>query len=632
MAFGVDLIRERARLLPDEPGVYVYRDEVGEVLYIGKAKSLRKRVGSYARPDRGLERKTAELVLRVAEIDVTITGTETEALLLEQTLVKQHRPPFNVRLRDDKSYPMIAVTTGEPFPRVLFTRRGDRRNARLFGPYPSASRVRETLDVLNRVFPYRPCEGPKPGRHSGSPCLDFHIGRCLAPCVGRVSEEDYGAMIDDVIRFLEGDTRTIQRQLQEEMTAAAADQRYEDAARARNRLNAVRMLDERQLVDRADSGDADVLGVAMSEDVAVVHIWPQRGGRLAERVEFIFDNTRAATLDEVVQAAFDERYGAGAAIPPLVLVPPDLERQDELQALLTDRRDAAVELRAPERGEWRRLRELAQRNAQLALDGVRLQDERSRTRGADALEELRDALGLESLPQRIECYDISTLGGTHQYASMVVFQDGVPRNDLYRSFGIRHGALDDFKSMAEAISRRFTRLSDGDEDPSFSATPDLVVIDGGKGQLNAATTAMRGVAAPRVAVIGLAKREEEVFVPGESAPVMLDGDSPALLLLRQIRDEAHRFAVRQNRRGRGNAATQSVLEMIPGVGPTRRKALLAHFGTIDAVMAATPEELEGVPGLPAATARQIHTSLHRIGGRAPGASQGGRRPLPEGDA
>ena len=301
MTTGVDLIRERARLLPEEPGVYVYRDEAGEVLYIGKAKSLRKRVGSYARPDRGLERKTAELVLRVAEIDVTITGTETEALLLEQTLVKQHRPPFNVRLRDDKSYPMIAVTTGEPFPRVLFTRRGDRRNARLFGPYPSASRVRETLDVLNRVFPYRPCEGPKPGRHSGSPCLDFHIGRCLAPCVGRVSEEDYGEMIADVIRFLEGDTRTIQRQLDEEMAAAATDQRYEDAARARNRLNAVRMLDERQLVDRADSGDADVLGVAVGEDVAVVHIWPQRGGRLAERVEFIFDNTQVATLDEVVQ-------------------------------------------------------------------------------------------------------------------------------------------------------------------------------------------------------------------------------------------------------------------------------------------------------------------------------------------
>ena len=390
MSTGVELIRERARLLPDEPGVYVYRDDDGQVLYVGKAKGLLKRVGSYARPDRGLERKTAELVLRIAEIDVTITGTETEALLLEQTLIKQHRPPFNVRLRDDKSYPMIAVTTGEPYPRVLFTRRGDRRNARLFGPYPSAGRVRETLEVLNRVFPYRPCQGPKPGRHSGSPCLDLHIGRCLAPCVGLVSQEDYAVMIAEVIRFLEGDTRTIQRQLEAEMASAATEQRYEDAARARNRLAAVRMLDERQLVDRADSGDADVLGVALGDDVAVVHVWPQRGGRLAERVEFIFDSTQLASLDDVVLAAVEERYGAGAAIPPLLLLPAGIERREQLSALLHDRRGASVELRSPERGEWRRLQELAPRNAELALGGIRLQDERSRTRGAEALEELRD--------------------------------------------------------------------------------------------------------------------------------------------------------------------------------------------------------------------------------------------------
>ena len=626
MATGVDLIRERARLLPDDPGVYVYRDAAGEVLYVGKAKSLRKRVGSYARPDRGLERRTAELVLRIADIDVTITATETEALLLEQTLVKQHRPPFNVRLRDDKSYPMIAVTTGEAYPRVLFTRRGDRKGARLFGPYPSASKVRETLDVLNRVFPFRPCEGPTPGRRSGSPCLDLHIGRCLAPCVGRVSEEEYGALIDDVVRFLEGDTRTIRGQLEEEMRVAAEEQRYEDAARARNRLAAVRMLDEQQLVDRADSGDADVVGAALGDGTAVVHVWPQRGGRLAERVEYVFDNTRDAALDDVLEAAFDERYGSGVAIPPLVLAPGGLARARELQALLVDRRGAAVELRVPERGEWRRLQAMAQRNADLALEGVRLQDERARTRGMDALEELRDALELEALPRRIECYDISTLGGGHQYASMVVFEDGVARSDQYRSFAIRHGELDDFASMGEAIARRFARL----DDPEFGAVPDLVVIDGGKGQLNAALAAMRDADAPRVAAIGLAKREEEVFVPGRSAPVMLDRDAPGLLLLRQIRDEAHRFALKHNRRSRGSAATRSVLDGVPGVGPARRKALLERFGTVDAVLAATPEELAGV--LPAATARSVHAALHRIGGPAPAAAPGGRRSLPDGPA
>ena len=627
MATGVELIREQARVLPDEPGVYVYRDDAGDVLYVGKAKSLRRRVGSYARPDRGLERRTAELVLRIARIDVTPTSTETEALLLEQTLVKQHRPPFNVRLRDDKSYPMIAVTTGEPYPRVIFTRRGDRRNARLFGPYPSARKVRETLDVLNRVFPFRPCEGPTPGRRSGSPCLDLHIGRCLGPCVGLVSEDDYGAMIEEVVRFLEGDTRTIARQLEAEMRSAAEDQRYEDAARARNRLAAVRMLDEQQLMDRADGGDADVIGIALGDGVAVAHVWPQRGGRLSERVEFVFDNAAAATEDDIVEAALDERYGAGAAIPPLVMVPSALRRRAELEAVLADRRGAAVEVRAPERGEWRRLRDMAQRNAELALEGVRLQDDRARSRGADALEDLRDALGLEALPRRIECYDISTLGGEHQYASMVVFEDGVARSDQYRTFGIRHGALDDFRSIGEAVARRFARLADSDPDASFGATPDLVVIDGGKGQLNAAVTAMRGADAPRVAVIGLAKRDEEVFVPGRSAPVALDAGAPGLLLLRQIRDEAHRFALRQNRRGRSSAATQSVLETIPGVGPARRRALLARFGDVAGIMAASAAELESVPGIPPATARRIHSALHRIGGPAPADPEGGRRTL-----
>ncbi len=628
MSLGVDLIRERARTLPDEPGVYVFRGEDGEVLYVGKAKGLKRRVGSYARPDRGLERRTAELVLRVAEIDVTLTASETEALLLEQNLIRQHRPPFNVRLRDDKSYPMIVVTEGEAFPRVMFTRRGSRAKGRLFGPYPSARKVRETLDVLNRVFPYRPCEGPTPGRRSGSPCLDLHIGRCLAPCVGRVSEQDYGRMIDDVVRFLEGDTRTIARQLEGEMRAAASEQRYEDAARARNRLAAVRMLDEQQLVDRADAGDGDVLGVALGDDVAVVHIWPQRGGRLAERVEFVFDNTGAAEADDVVEAALDERYGGGAAVPPLVVVPSGLARRDELAALLADRRGSGVELRTPARGEWRRLRELAQRNAELALEGVRLQDERARSRGADALEELRDRLGLESLPRRIECYDVSTLGGDSQYASMAVMLDGVPRTDQYRTFAIRHGRLDDFASIGEAIDRRFTRLAARDDDASFSTAPDLVVIDGGRGQLNAAIAAMRRAEAPYTAVIGLAKREEEVWLPGRAQPVVLDRDAPGLLLLRQIRDEAHRFAVRQSRRDRTNQATRSALEDLPGVGPARRRALLDHFGTVDALMAASPEAIEAVPGLPAKTAHAIHAALHRIGGPAPSGARGSRRSLP----
>ncbi|MSO47384.1 MAG: excinuclease ABC subunit UvrC, partial [Thermoleophilia bacterium] len=458
MTLGVELIRERARQLPNEPGVYVYRDQAGDVLYVGKAKALRKRVGSYARPERSMERRTADLVLRVADIEVTVTRTETEALLLEQTLIKDLKPSFNVRLRDDKSYPMIAVTTREDFPRVLFTRRGARRDARLFGPYASARMVRETLEVLNRVFAFRPCEGPTPGRRSGSPCLDFHIGRCLAPCVGKISKEAYGELIEQVIQFLNGDTKTITAALQQDMERAASEQRYEDAARARNRLAAVTMLAERQLVDRAHDGDADIFGVAFGDELAVVQIWPQRAGRLTERIELIFENARGATLDDLVESAIAERYYVGAVVPPLVVVPVGLQRPQEIEALLIEHRGSTVELRMPQRGERRRLLELAQRNANLSLEGLRLTDERSRTRGADALEELRDVLGLESLPQRIECYDISTLGGDHQFASMVVFEAGVARNDLYRSFAIRHGKLDDYASMAEAIARRFARL------------------------------------------------------------------------------------------------------------------------------------------------------------------------------
>ena len=316
-------------------------------------------------------------------------------------------------------------------------------------------------------------------------------------------------------------------------------------------------------------------------------------------------------------------------MPPLVIAPPGLARRAELAALLTERRGSAVEVRTPMRGEWRRLRELAQRNAELALEGVRLQDDRARTRGADALEELRERLGLEALPRRIECYDVSTLGGESQYASMAVMLDGVPRTDQYRSFGIRHGRLDDFASMGEAIDRRFTRLAAQDDDPSFGSAPDLVVIDGGKGQLNAAVAAMTRAEAPRTAIVGLAKREEEVWLPGRGRPVVLDPNAPALLLLRQIRDEAHRFAVRQSRRDRTNQATRSALEELPGVGPARRRALLDHFGSVEALMAASPGEIEAVPGLPAKTAHAIHAALHRIGGPAPSGTRGGRRRLPE---
>jgi excinuclease ABC subunit C len=625
MAVGAELIRERARELPDAPGVYLFQDEAGDVLYVGKAKSLRKRVASYARADRILDRKTLDLVLRVAQVDSLVASSETEALFLEQNLIKRHRPPFNVRLRDDKSYPYIAVTVSDRYPRVVFTRERHRRGVRYFGPYASASKVRETLDVLNRVFPYRPCEGPDPGRRSGIPCLDYHIGRCLAPCVGYVSEAGYREVIDGIVEFLEGRTRPVERRLEREMREAAAEHRFEDAARARNRLQAVQHLRERQLVDRAAVGDVDAFGVARDGELACVLLLPVRDGRLGERYTFVLENAGEAADDDLVEAVVGERYGAsGAGVPPLVLVPESLERREELEAALTARRGARVEVRVPERGEKRSLAELAARNAAHGLEGARLDGERTRLRRFGALEELRDALNLEALPLRIECFDISNLGESATVASMVVFEQGVAKKSDYRIFGIGHGqGQDDFASMAEAVRRRFTRLAnatsvEGDYDPGFAAVPNLVVIDGGKGQLSAALGALDGLDLPRVAAIGLAKRIEEVFVPGRSDPIMLAPDSPGLLLLRRIRDEAHRFALHHHRKRRARSAgTESIFERLPGVGPARKQALLEHFGAPAAILDASVDELEAVPGLPPRTARAIHAFLHKTGGAGP---------------
>ena len=627
MSDGAQLIRERARDLPDGPGCYLYKDRSDTILYVGKAKSLRKRVGSYARADRLLDRKTHDLVARVAGVETVVTATESEAFMLEQTLIRRHRPPFNVRLRDDKSYPYIAVTVGDRYPRVLFTRERHRRGVRYFGPYSSAYKVRATLDVLSRVFPYRPCEGPQPGRRSGIPCLDYHIGRCGAPCVGYISEAGYREIIDGVIEFLSGRTRGIERRLEAEMSLAAQDQRFEDAARARNRLTAIRSLAERQLTDNPGTSDLDVVGIARSGGLACVQLFPVRGGKLGDRFSFIVENAEGASEQEILEAFASQRYGPsddvpGAAVPPLVLVGDSVEEPLELQRLLADRRGAAIEVRIPQRGEKRRLLELAETNARHALEGERLRGERTRERQAGALEELREALNLETLPERIECFDISNLGEESTMASMVVFEGGVSVRSHYRIFGIeRDGGPNDFASMGEAVRRRFARLvaaragQVGDEpaDVSFSSTPDLVVIDGGKGQLGAALIELRAFDLPRVACVGLAKRIEEVFLPGEAAPVVLPDDSPALLLLRAIRDEAHRFALSHHRKRRGRSTTASVVDQIPGVGPARKRALLQHFRTPQAILSASPTEMEAVPGLPPKTARAIWDYLHKTG-------------------
>jgi excinuclease ABC subunit C len=612
-------IEAQLKRVPAKPGVYLFRDAGGGVLYVGKAKSLRPRVRSYFQAGSSDTRMgIKEMARRVETVETIVTGTEVEALHLEQNLVKRHRPPFNVRLRDDKSFPYIAVTVEDDYPRVMFTRERHRRGVVYFGPYANAKKVRETLDVLNRVFRYRPCEGPQPGRHSGIPCLDYHIERCHAPCVGYISKEDYREVIDQVVEFLGGDDRPIRRTLEQQMREAAAEERFEDAARYRNRLHAIERLSERQAVERKSIGTIDVIGVAVSPERAAVQVFPLREGRMVDRYSFHLENAAGEDVEEVLEQFCLEYYGSAPSIPPQILVPRAAGDTAALEEFLSERRGAHVEVRAPERGEKRRLQELAQQNAELALQSETFVSETKRQRRVEALEELREVLNLESLPIRIECYDVSNIQGQEVVGSMVVFEDAQAKKGHYRKFTIKGvEGQDDFASMREMIARRFARLSadvgSPDWNESFAATPNLVVIDGGKGQLAAALSAMQELDLPRVAVISLAKRIEEVFVPGRSEPILLPGHSPALQLLQRIRDEAHRFAITFHRQRRDTAARASMFDQLEGIGPVRRRALLQHFGSAERVVQATQEELEGVPGVPPKTARRIYQQLHRAG-------------------
>ena len=626
--------------LPDEPGVYLFRDADGRVIYVGKAKSIKKRVAShFTNPS---TRAGRDLLPMIDRIEALVVQTEAEALLAEQEFIRQYKPRFNIRLRDDKSYPFIAISLDEDFPRVYFTRERHRRDRAYFGPFSSAKRTRATLEVLGKVFLFRTCEGPEPGRRSGSPCLDYYIKRCQAPCVGYISKEDYRANIDGVIAFLSGRYREIERKLEYEMNLASSEQRYEDAARERNRLRAVRQLLERQRVANDGAGTLDAIAVAVSDREANAQVLQVRDGVLSDRQSFYLDNAGEAELGEVAEAFILQYYAAAMLIPPLVVVQHELPDPHALAQALTERRGARVEVRAAERGDKRRILELAERNARLALDQEKLRSERRRQQRVEALDGLQAALGLDAIPLRIECFDISTLMGTNTVASMVVFEGAAPKKADYRRFKIRsvgdaeagaaaplgsstgNGASagpNDFAAMEEVLGRRMAQFEtqhdrsphDKDYDPSFAALPNLIVIDGGKGQLSAGLRALQGFRERGVTVISLAKRIEEVFIPGRQEPLVLPHDTPELQLLQRVRDEAHRFAITHHRQRRDRAMTASILDGLPGVGPARKRALLTHFGSPDAVLAASREELEAVPGLSGKLARELHRELHKTG-------------------
>ena len=567
-------IAQQRRELPDSPGVYLFHGDDDELLYVGKARSIRKRVASH------FSGGETRLTSRVERIEFLVTATEAEALLAEQSFIKRHRPRFNIRLRDDKSYPYVCVSLDEEYPRVYFTREKHRAGRAYFGPFSSAKRVRETLDLLGKLFQFRTCEGAEPGRRSGSPCLDYFIKRCGAPCVGYISSDEYRRNIDAIVAFLSGRYRQVEADEEAKMDSAAASQEFERAAVHRDRLKAIRSLFERQRIAGGSVGTADLIGVATEGADANAQVFQVRDGILAERQSFYLDNQAEREPAEVAEEFLGQYYSASPSVPRTIVVGPYLaDRAELLATALSEERGAPVEVRVAERGDKRRLRELAERNARLALDQDRLRREHRRQRRVDSLADLREALAMEELPIRIEGYDISNLGAEHTVASMVVFEGGATKKSDYRRFRIRKdiedASADDFGAMEEVLERRVNRYleqadlspHDGKRDSSFASLPSLVVVDGGKGQLAAAMRSLQPFVERGVTVASLAKREEEVFVPGSSVPIDLAADSEASKLLQRIRDEAHRFAIEHHRGRRDRAMTGSVLDEIKGVGP-----------------------------------------------------------------
>lgn len=594
--------RPRAAEIPDAPGVYLFRDAEGRVLYVGKAKSLRHRVPSYF--GAGLHPRTASMTDEAAGVEWIVTANEVEALQLEVTLIKEHRPRFNVRYRDDKSYPYLAVTLDEPVPRAMVVRGRKRKGVRYYGPYAHAYAIRDTLDLLLRVFPIRSCSQGvfDRARRAGRPCLLYDIGRCSGPCVGAVTPVEHREIVARFCAFLDGGHDRVVRDLEARMIETAGRLEFEQAARLRDQLAAVRKVIESQQMVTERPEDLDVAAFAGDDLEAAIQVFIVRRGRVVGRKGFVVDKVEDLSDDELV-ASFAQSYYADNEVPREVLLPLWPASAEVLQEWLSMRRGSRVRIRVPERGARRSLLSTVAENAREAFHQSRLKRSTDFAARSRALKALQEHLGLPEAPLRIECYDISNLGPTEVVGSMVVFEDALPRRSDYRKFKVRDvDGQDDVAAMAEVVRRRFTRYleeSTGfpDRPGRFSYRPGLVVLDGGKGQLNRSVEVMRELGLPGVPVVALAKRFEEVYVPGESEPRVVPRGSEALYLLQRIRDEAHRFALGYQRTRRSKRMTESLLDALPGVGPARRKALLAHFGSARGLLEATAEQVAAVPGI-----------------------------------
>jgi len=663
--------------IPTAPGVYRFRDAHGRVIYVGKAKSLRPRLSSYFQDVANLHPRTQTMVTTAAAVEWTVVGTEVEALALEYSWIKQFDPRFNVKYRDDKSYPYLAVTMSDEFPRAQVMRGAKRPGTRYFGPYGHAWAIRETLDLLLRVFPIRTCSAGvfKRANQTGRPCLLGYIDKCSAPCVGRISPEDHRGLAQDFCEFMAGDTQKFVRRLEKQMQAAAADMEYEQAARLRDDIQALQRALEKNAVVLGDATDADVFALVGDDLEAAVQVFHVRGGRIRGQrgwvVEKVEDVTDAELVEHLLQQVYGQDAGPDAAessVPREVLVPVLPPDPQQVMAWLGGLRGSKVDVRIPQRGDKRDLAETVRKNAEHALVLHRTRRAGDLTTRSQALREIQEALDLETAPLRIECYDISHTQGTYQSASMVVFEDGLPRKSEYRSFSIRgpegDGARDDTAAMHEVITRRFRRyLADkartgelglapgpdqiapdqiapgplesvevsaqeeaAEEKRRFAYPPNLVVVDGGPPQVAAARRALDELGITDVALCGLAKRLEEVWVPNDDYPVILERSSEGLYLLQRVRDEAHRFAITQHRKRRSKGMTVSVLDGVPGLGPARQRVLLSHFGSVKRLRAASVAEIASVRGMGTATAQAVVRALNPAAGSTDGDATGSMAP------
>ena len=597
---------ERLADFPEKPGVYIMKDKRNRIIYVGKAVSLKHRVRSYFQSQKNLPVKVASMVSRIEDIEYIVTDSEVEALILECNLIKFHKPRYNILLRDDKQYPYIRITLNERFPRIEVVRTVKKDGARYFGPYANAGAMREAIDVINKIFPIRSCkkdlsEVPIDER----PCLNYHIKRCLAPCQGFVKDEEYNEMINNIIMFLEGKRETLVKQLKDRMQEAAEKLDFERAAVLRNQISALEKVLEKQKVVSTDMIDQDIIAMARGSGIVCIQVFFIREGKLISREPFILNNTDDIERQEILTSFVKQFYNNAHFIPKEIIIDEDIDDRDTIEEWLSRKKGQKVYVLIPKRGEKKKLAQMVAENARAYLEQVESREERERIRNLQALEELKKFLNLKELPQRIEAFDISNTQGTESVASMVVFEDAQPKKEEYRKFKIKTvEGPNDFESMKEVISRRFKRALSGDR--KFQKLPDLLLIDGGKGQLKYAREALKELGLSHILTIALAEEYEHIFVEGRDDPIVLPENSEALFLVQRVRDEAHRFALSFHRSLRSKRNLRSVLDDIPGIGKARRLALLKTLGGLEGIKRATLEELAAVPGMNRKAAQAVH--------------------------